>query len=31
MHISNASIANHNPGINTVQFRLGFGLFTHRQ
>jgi hypothetical protein len=31
MHISNASLANHNPGINTVQFRLGFGLFTHRQ
>jgi hypothetical protein len=29
MHISNASIANHNPGINTVQFRIGFGLFTH--
>jgi len=28
MHISNASIANHNPGINTVQFRLGFGRFT---
>ena len=28
MHISNASIANLNPGINTIQFRLGFGLFT---
>lgn len=28
MHISNASIANHNPGINTIQFRLGFGRFT---
>ncbi len=28
MHISNASIANHNPGINTVQIRIGFGLFT---
>jgi hypothetical protein len=31
MHISNASIADHNPGINTVQFRLGFGLFTHHK
>jgi len=28
MHISNASIANLNPGINTIQFRIGFGLFT---
>jgi lipid A 3-O-deacylase len=28
MHISNASLANRNPGINTVQFRVGFGLFT---
>lgn len=31
MHISNASIANLNPGINTIQFRLGFGLFTQRE
>lgn len=28
MHISNAGIANLNPGINTIQFRIGFGLFT---
>jgi lipid A 3-O-deacylase len=27
MHISNAGLANLNPGINTVQVRLGFGLF----
>jgi len=31
IHISNASIANLNPGINTIQFRLGFGLFTQRE
>lgn len=31
MHISNASIANLNPGINTLQFRIGFGLFTQRE
>jgi lipid A 3-O-deacylase len=29
MHISNASLANLNPGINTLQVRLGFGRFTH--
>ena len=29
MHISNASLANLNPGINTLQLRLGFGRFTH--
>jgi hypothetical protein len=29
MHISNASLANLNPGINTLQLRLGFGQFTH--
>jgi hypothetical protein len=28
MHISNAGIANLNPGINTVQLRIGFGLFS---
>jgi lipid A 3-O-deacylase len=28
MHISNASLANLNPGINTLQLRLGFGRFT---
>ena len=27
MHISNASIANYNPGINTVQARIGWGAF----
>jgi len=31
MHISNASIADLNPGINTLQFRIGFGLFTPRE
>jgi hypothetical protein len=29
MHISNAGLANHNPGINTIQVRLGFGRFSH--
>jgi lipid A 3-O-deacylase len=28
MHISNASPANLNPGINTLQLRVGFGRFT---
>jgi hypothetical protein len=28
MHISNASLANLNPGINTLQVRVGFGRFT---
>jgi lipid A 3-O-deacylase len=28
MHISNAGLATPNPGINTVQFRLGLGRFT---
>jgi hypothetical protein len=28
MHISNASLANLNPGINTLQLRVGFGRFT---
>jgi hypothetical protein len=27
MHISNAGLANLNPGINTVQVRLGIGKF----
>jgi len=27
MHISNAGIASPNPGINTMQVRLGFGMF----
>jgi lipid A 3-O-deacylase len=30
MHISNAGIASTNPGINTVQVRLGIGTFTRR-
>ncbi len=29
MHISNASLVPLNPGINTVQLRLGLGWFTH--
>ncbi|HYL63817.1 MAG TPA: acyloxyacyl hydrolase [Candidatus Methylomirabilis sp.] len=28
MHISNAGLANLNPGINTLQLRVGFGRFT---
>lgn len=28
MHISNAGIANLNPGINTLQLRIGFGRFS---
>jgi lipid A 3-O-deacylase len=28
MHISNAGISNANPGINTIQFRIGFGRFS---
>lgn len=28
MHISNAGLSTPNPGINTIQIRLGFGLFT---
>jgi hypothetical protein len=28
MHISNAGLATPNPGINTIQFRLGFGAFS---
>lgn len=27
MHISNAGITNPNPGINTIQLRIGFGAF----
>lgn len=29
MHISNAGLERANPGINTVQLRLGVGWFTH--
>jgi hypothetical protein len=31
MHISNAGISRPNPGINTIQVRLGFGMFTQPQ
>ena len=31
MHISNAGLATPNPGINTVQVRLGIGRFSRRQ
>ncbi|HXZ41812.1 MAG TPA: acyloxyacyl hydrolase [Terriglobales bacterium] len=30
MHISNAGLATPNPGINTVQVRLGIGRFWHK-
>jgi hypothetical protein len=29
MHISNAGLIRPNPGINTLQLRIGFGRFTH--
>lgn len=29
LHISDASLTNPNPGINTVEVRMGVGLFTH--
>jgi hypothetical protein len=31
MHISNAGLATPNPGINTIQFRLGFGWFSQKE
>lgn len=31
MHISNAGLATPNPGINTVQLRLGFGRFSQKE
>ena len=31
MHISNAGLATLNPGINTIQFRLGFGRFSQKE
>jgi lipid A 3-O-deacylase len=31
MHISNAGLASPNPGINTVQLRVGFGLFSQKE
>lgn len=30
MHISNAGISNPNPGINTIQVRIGWGAFFHQ-
>lgn len=29
LHISDASLTNYNPGINTVEIRMGVGMFTH--
>ncbi len=31
MHISNAGLATPNPGINTIQVRLGFGRFSQKE
>jgi hypothetical protein len=31
MHISNAGLSSPNPGINTIQFRLGFGRFSQKE
>jgi hypothetical protein len=31
MHISNAGLSTPNPGINTIQLRLGFGLFSQKE
>jgi hypothetical protein len=31
MHISNAGLASPNPGINTIQLRLGFGRFSQKE
>jgi hypothetical protein len=31
MHISNAGLATPNPGINTLQFRIGIGLFSQKE
>lgn len=31
MHISNAGLATPNPGVNTVQLRLGFGWFSQKE
>ena len=31
MHISNAGLATPNPGINTIQVRIGFGLFSQKE
>jgi hypothetical protein len=31
MHISNSGLAALNPGINTIQFRIGFGRFSQKE
>ena len=31
MHISNAGLSTPNPGINTIQVRLGFGIFSQKE
>lgn len=31
MHISNAGLSTPNPGINTVQLRIGFGFFSQKK
>ena len=31
MHISNAGLATPNPGINTIQFRIGLGRFSQKE
>jgi hypothetical protein len=31
MHISNAGLSTPNPGINTIQLRMGFGLFSQKE
>jgi len=31
IHISNAGLATPNPGINTIQFRIGFGRFSQKE
>ena len=31
MHISNAGLSTPNPGINTIQFRVGFGRFSQKE
>jgi hypothetical protein len=31
MHISDAGLTQFNPGINTFQLRLAFGIFKHRK
>jgi len=31
MHVSNAGLSNNNPGINTIQVRIGLGVFNRSQ